>query len=88
MIEATNHILELSGRLCELEKSLEELRTRESKPLREMEELKHRFRESRHKNSQLKGTLAVSQIEYCIAVIDRYWFFYNRYRLFVRLCTR
>lgn len=55
MIEATNHILELSGRLCELEKSLEELRTRESKTLREMEEHKHRFRENRHKNSQLKG---------------------------------
>lgn len=55
VIEATNHILELSGRLCDLEKSLEELRTRESKMLREMEEHKHRFRKSRHENTQLKG---------------------------------
>lgn len=55
VIEATNHILELSGRLCDLEKSLEELRTRESKTLREMEEHKHRFREGRHENTQLKG---------------------------------
>lgn len=55
MIEATNHILELSGRLCELEKSLGELRMRESKALREIEEQKHSFRESRHENTQLKG---------------------------------
>ncbi|XP_058645352.1 coiled-coil domain-containing protein 62 isoform X1 [Onychostoma macrolepis] len=63
MIEATNHILELSGRLCELEKSLEELRTRESKTLREMEEHKHRFRESRHKNAQLKAEFQEKTIE-------------------------
>ncbi|XP_026130065.1 coiled-coil domain-containing protein 62-like isoform X2 [Carassius auratus] len=63
MIEATNHILELSGRLCELEKSLEQLRTRESKALQEMEEHKHRFRESRHKNAQLKAELQEKTIE-------------------------
>ncbi|RXN25343.1 coiled-coil domain-containing 62-like protein [Labeo rohita] len=63
VIEATNHILELSGRLCELEKSIEELRTRESKTLREMEEHKHRFRESRHENAQLKAELQEKTIE-------------------------
>ncbi|KAL1266157.1 hypothetical protein QQF64_001832 [Cirrhinus molitorella] len=63
VIEATNHILELSGRLCELEKSIEELRTRESKTLREMEEHKRRFRESRHENTQLKAELQEKTIE-------------------------
>uniref|UniRef100_A0A673KPZ8 Coiled-coil domain-containing protein 62-like n=1 Tax=Sinocyclocheilus rhinocerous TaxID=307959 RepID=A0A673KPZ8_9TELE len=63
VIEATNHILELSGRLCEQEKSLEELRTRESKTLREMEEHKHCFRESRHENTQLKAELQEKTIE-------------------------
>ncbi|XP_039532516.1 coiled-coil domain-containing protein 62 isoform X2 [Pimephales promelas] len=63
VIEATNHILELSGRLCDLEKSLEELRTRESKTLQEMEEHKHRFREERHENAQLKAELQEKNIE-------------------------
>uniref|UniRef100_A0A8C1U233 Coiled-coil domain containing 62 n=1 Tax=Cyprinus carpio TaxID=7962 RepID=A0A8C1U233_CYPCA len=63
VIEATNQILELSGHLCELEKSLEELRTRESKTLREMEEHKHCFRESRHENTQLKAELQEKTIE-------------------------
>ncbi|XP_051541787.1 coiled-coil domain-containing protein 62-like isoform X5 [Myxocyprinus asiaticus] len=63
VIEATNHILELSGRLCELEKSLEELRTRESKTLRDTEEHKHRFRESRHENTQLRAELQEKTIE-------------------------
>ncbi|XP_077099814.1 coiled-coil domain-containing protein 62 isoform X1 [Siphateles boraxobius] len=63
VIEATNHILELSGRLCDLEKSIEELRTRESKTLREMEEHKHRFREGRHENTQLKAELQEKNIE-------------------------
>ncbi|XP_026076222.1 coiled-coil domain-containing protein 62-like isoform X4 [Carassius auratus] len=63
VIEATNHILELSGHLCELQKSLEELRTRESKMLREMEEHKHCFRESRHENTQLKAELQEKTIE-------------------------
>uniref|UniRef100_A0A673KPD6 Coiled-coil domain-containing protein 62-like n=1 Tax=Sinocyclocheilus rhinocerous TaxID=307959 RepID=A0A673KPD6_9TELE len=67
MIEATNHILELSGRLCELEKSLEELRTRESKTLREMEEHKHRFRETElqektiENNSQREELICLKQ---------------------------
>ncbi|XP_051539841.1 coiled-coil domain-containing protein 62-like isoform X2 [Myxocyprinus asiaticus] len=63
VIEATDHILELSGRLCELEKSLEELRTRESKTLRETEEHKHCFRESRHENTQLRAELQEKTIE-------------------------
>ncbi|KAK7125374.1 hypothetical protein R3I93_020904 [Phoxinus phoxinus] len=63
VIEATNHILELSGRLCDLEKSMEEVRTRESKTLREMEEHKHRFREGRHENTQLKAELQEKNIE-------------------------
>lgn len=60
MIEATNHILELSGRLCELEKSLEDLRTRESKAQRQVEERKNDFRESRHENTQMKGEMGLS----------------------------
>lgn len=63
VIEATNHILELSGRLCDLEKSIEELRSRESKTLREMEEHKHRFREGRHENTQIKAELQEKNIE-------------------------
>ncbi|XP_016132680.1 coiled-coil domain-containing protein 62 [Sinocyclocheilus grahami] len=63
VIEATNHILELSGRLWEQEKSLEELRTRESKTLREMKEHKHCFRESRHENTQLIAELQEKTIE-------------------------
>ncbi|XP_059400793.1 protein Hook homolog 3-like isoform X1 [Carassius carassius] len=63
VIEATNQILELSSHLCELEKSLEELRTRESKMLREMEKHKHCFRESRHENTQLKAELQEKTIE-------------------------
>ncbi|XP_073730649.1 coiled-coil domain-containing protein 62 isoform X1 [Misgurnus anguillicaudatus] len=63
VIEATNHILELSGRLCELEKSLGELRMRESKALREIEEQKHSFRESRHENTQLKAELREKTFE-------------------------
>ncbi|XP_067289109.1 coiled-coil domain-containing protein 62 isoform X2 [Pseudorasbora parva] len=63
VIEATNHILELSGRLCDLEKSLEELRTREIKTLQETEEHKHLFREGRHENTQLKAELQEKTIE-------------------------
>lgn len=59
MIEATSHILELSGRLCELEKSLDDLRTRESKAQRETDEHKNCFRESRHENTQLKGEMGL-----------------------------
>lgn len=57
MIEATGHILELSGSLCALEKSLEDLRTCESRAQRETDEHKQRFRESRHENTQLKGEM-------------------------------
>ncbi|TRY66030.1 hypothetical protein DNTS_001373 [Danionella cerebrum] len=63
MTEATNHILELSGRLCDLEKSLEEMRTRESQALRESEENKHGFRESRYLISQLRAELQEKTLE-------------------------
>ncbi|XP_056592283.1 coiled-coil domain-containing protein 62 isoform X1 [Triplophysa dalaica] len=63
MIEATSHILELSGRLCELEKSLDDLRTRESKAQRETDEHKNCFRESRHENTQLKAELREKTME-------------------------
>ncbi|XP_057177355.1 coiled-coil domain-containing protein 62 isoform X1 [Triplophysa rosa] len=63
MIEATSHILELSGRLCELEKSLDDLRTRENEAQRETVEHKNRFRESRHENTQLKAELREKTME-------------------------
>ncbi|XP_073769871.1 coiled-coil domain-containing protein 62 isoform X2 [Danio rerio] len=63
VIEATNHILELSGRVCELEKTLEELRTRDGKTQRDAEEHKQRFRESRYQNTQLKAELQEKTIE-------------------------
>ncbi|XP_030623921.1 coiled-coil domain-containing protein 62 [Chanos chanos] len=61
--EATNHILELSSRLQEVESLLQESRTRESKLLREMGGHKRCFREARHENTQLKDDLQEKMIE-------------------------
>lgn len=63
VIEATNHILELSGRVCELEKTLDDLRARDGKTQRDAEEHKQRFRESRYQNTQLKAELQEKTIE-------------------------
>ncbi|XP_010875691.1 coiled-coil domain-containing protein 62 isoform X2 [Esox lucius] len=55
--EATNHILDLSGRVREMEGSLKESHLRETKALREADELKRRYRDVRHDNSRLKEEL-------------------------------
>ncbi|XP_008303449.1 coiled-coil domain-containing protein 62 isoform X1 [Stegastes partitus] len=55
--EASNHILDLSGRLRGLETALTESRSRENKLLRELEENKHRYREATHEVTQLKEEL-------------------------------
>lgn len=54
VMEATNHIMDLSGRSREMETSLKESGSRESRLLREMEEHKRRFREARHENASLR----------------------------------
>ena len=54
--EASGHIEDLSGRLRDLETSLTESRSRESKLLRDLEENKRRYREAKHEITHLKGT--------------------------------
>lgn len=53
--EASSHILDLTGRLRDLETSLMQSRSQESKLLRDLEENKQRYRESRHEAVHLKG---------------------------------
>ncbi|KAM4635719.1 coiled-coil domain-containing protein 62 isoform 2-T2 [Polymixia lowei] len=53
--EATTNIVDLSARLRDLETSLKESRSRESRLLRDLEENKCRYREARHENTYLKG---------------------------------
>lgn len=70
--EATNHIVDLSGRLREMEGSLKESHSREARVLREVEEHKRRYREARHENTRLKGTGARvhgSEIQYTTKVL-------------------
>ncbi|XP_047425015.1 coiled-coil domain-containing protein 62 [Mugil cephalus] len=55
--EASRHILDLSGRLRDLEAALAESRSRENKLLRDVEESKRRYREARHDVTQLKEEL-------------------------------
>ncbi|XP_041754788.1 coiled-coil domain-containing protein 62 isoform X1 [Coregonus clupeaformis] len=55
--EATNHIVDLSGRLREMEGLLKESRSQEARVLREFEEHKRRYREARHENTRLKEEL-------------------------------
>lgn len=55
VIEASGRNLELSARLQDLETSLAESRSRENKLLRDLEEMKRRYREAKHEVSQLRG---------------------------------
>ncbi|XP_062340081.1 coiled-coil domain-containing protein 62 isoform X2 [Osmerus eperlanus] len=55
--EATNHIVDLSGCRKDLETSLKESGSRESRLLREVEENKRRYREARHANTRLAEEL-------------------------------
>ncbi|XP_034566068.1 coiled-coil domain-containing protein 62 isoform X2 [Notolabrus celidotus] len=55
--EASGQIVELTGRLRDLETSLTESRSRENKVLRDSEENKRRYRETRHENTHLKEEL-------------------------------
>lgn len=54
--EAITHIQELSCRLSLQDDTQRELKTRESKALAELEEVKRRYREFRNENTRLKGT--------------------------------
>lgn len=54
--EASGHVVDLTGRLRELETSLTESRSRENKLLKDLEENKRRYREAKHWITQLKGT--------------------------------
>ncbi|KAM3874239.1 coiled-coil domain-containing protein 62 [Diretmus argenteus] len=55
--EATTHVADLTGRLRDLETSLKESRSRESRLLRDFEENKRRYREARFENTHLKEEL-------------------------------
>lgn len=55
--EASGHVVDLTGRLRDLETSLAESRSRESKLLRDSEENKRRHREARHEITHLKEEL-------------------------------
>nr|XP_046230457.1 coiled-coil domain-containing protein 62 isoform X2 [Scatophagus argus] len=55
--EASGQIVDLTGRLRDLETSLTESRSRESKLLRDLEENKRRYREAKHEISGLKEEL-------------------------------
>lgn len=55
MTEASGHIVDLTGRLQELETSLTESRSRENKLLKDLEENKRRYREAKHGITHLKG---------------------------------
>lgn len=53
--EASSNILDLTGRLRDLETSLTQSHSQESKLLRDLEENKHRYREARNEVTHLKG---------------------------------
>ncbi|XP_026211332.1 coiled-coil domain-containing protein 62 isoform X2 [Anabas testudineus] len=55
--EASSHILDLKGRLQDLDMSLTQSRSRESKLLRDLEENKRRYREAKHEVTHLKEEL-------------------------------
>ncbi|XP_076614661.1 coiled-coil domain-containing protein 62 isoform X2 [Chaetodon auriga] len=55
--EASGHIFDLTGRLRDLETSLTESRSQESKLLRDSEENKRRYKEARHEIARLKEEL-------------------------------
>ncbi|KAI3362428.1 hypothetical protein L3Q82_012732, partial [Scortum barcoo] len=55
--EASGHIVDLTGRLRDLETSLTESRSRESKLLRDAEENKRRYREAKHEVAHFKEEL-------------------------------
>ncbi|XP_069370354.1 coiled-coil domain-containing protein 62 isoform X2 [Paralichthys olivaceus] len=55
--ESSGHILDLTGRLRDLETSLTESSSRETKLLRDSEENKRRYREARHEVTHLKEEL-------------------------------
>ncbi|TDH02378.1 hypothetical protein EPR50_G00172120 [Perca flavescens] len=57
VMEASGHLVNLTGRLQDLETSLTESRSRESKLLRDSEENKRRYREARHEITHLKEEL-------------------------------
>ncbi|KAL0965759.1 hypothetical protein UPYG_G00285350 [Umbra pygmaea] len=57
MTEATNHIVDLSARLWQMDGLLKDSHSREAKVLKEVEEQKRLYREVRNENMQLKEEL-------------------------------
>ncbi|XP_028829945.1 coiled-coil domain-containing protein 62 isoform X2 [Denticeps clupeoides] len=57
VIEATNHILDLSGRIGELESSILESQTQQNKLLKELKEYKHDSKQTRREIAGLKEEL-------------------------------
>ncbi|XP_066545003.1 coiled-coil domain-containing protein 62 isoform X2 [Amia ocellicauda] len=57
MTEATNHIIDLSGRFRKLEAAVKECRVREARAMREAQEYRKRLREARHEADRLTGDL-------------------------------
>lgn len=58
VVEASGHIIELTVRLRELERLLQESRSRENKLLKDLEEMRRRHREAKQGLSKLKGVHA------------------------------
>lgn len=69
MAKASSCILDLSGRLQDLETSLKKSRSQESKLLKDLEENKVSYKEAaRHEVTQLKGTL----LKLCVILLPIY----------------
>lgn len=68
MAKASSCILDLSGRLQDLETSLKKSRSQESKLLKDLEENKVSYKEARHEVTQLKGTL----LKVCVILLPIY----------------
>uniref|UniRef100_A0A3Q0RJ35 Coiled-coil domain containing 62 n=1 Tax=Amphilophus citrinellus TaxID=61819 RepID=A0A3Q0RJ35_AMPCI len=77
--KASSYILDLSGRLQDLETSLKESRSQESKLAKDLEENKLRYKEAGHKVTQLKGTL----LKLCAKSIGNSGFFSELFVLYL-----
>lgn len=64
MTEVSGHIVDLTGRLRELETSLSESQARENKLLKDLEESKRRYREAKNGITHLKGRLIKKLLHY------------------------
>lgn len=62
MTKASSHIVYLKGRLRDLETSLSEHQSQEKKFLKDLEEIKKRYREAKRENFQLNGKIMVHKL--------------------------